>query len=683
MANRLVNATSPYLQLHAENPVDWWPWCDEAFAVARERDVPVLLSVGYAACHWCHVMAEESFSDPIVGALVNREFVAIKVDREERPDLDAVYMLATQALTGQGGWPMTVFLTPEALPFFAGTYYPPERRGQMPSFTEVSEAIAEAWANRRDEVRDSAARIAEALADIPAAPAPDVHGSLRDVVANVLADFDPVHGGFGAAPKFPVPTLLDALLVKGEPASVDVAQRTLEAMARGGIHDQLGGGFARYSVDAGWVVPHFEKMLYDNGLLLGTYTRAWCRTADHDGLLRAYFADVVRGIVTWLTSEMVTDEGAFAASLDADSADARGRAHEGIYYLWSPELLEDALGAADAEWAAGVFHVTTTGSFDHGLSTLQLRGNPDAGRLADVKGRLRDVRAERFRPMRVESVIASWNGWTIDSLVRAALVFGEPEWLESARTAAEGLWRIHWVGGSPDDAAGGRLRRMSRGGVAGDAPGVLEDYAALAGAYVTLAGAVGDALWLDRAGALLDVVVEHFGSDDGGFHDTADDAEPLFRRPRDLTDNAVPSGTSAAVAALHAYALATGEARWEDRANTAAETLRGVLVGTPRAAGSALTDALASDEARARLLRGAVGVASSDPFGGLSRAAHRMAPAGSWVLTAPAGTAGFGGLVADLDPAPGAPVAVVRRGDRLLGPASDVESLRGALWTRV
>jgi uncharacterized protein YyaL (SSP411 family) len=381
---------------------------------------------------------------------------------------------------------------------------------------------------------------------------------------------------------------------------------------------------------------------------------------------------------------MLTDEGTFAASLDADSADVRGRVHEGIYYLWSPELLEDALGAVDAEWAAGVFHVTSTGSFEHGLSTLQLRGNPDAGRLADVKRRLLAVRAERFRPMRVESVIAAWNGWTIDALVRAALVFGEPDWLELGRAAAAALWRIHWVDGSPGaDAAGGRLRRMSRGGVAGDAPGVLEDYAALAGAYVTLAGAVGDAGWLDRAGALLDVVVEHFGSDDGGFHDTADDAEVLFRRPRDLTDNAVPSGTSAAVAALHAYALATGESRWEDRARVAADTLRGVIAGTPRAAGSALADALVSDEARARLLRGAVGVTSPDPFSDLSRAAHRMAPAGTFVLTAPAGTAGFGGLLAEPDAPAGTPIAVVRRGDRLLGPASDVESLRDALWTRV
>ncbi|WP_084634696.1 thioredoxin domain-containing protein [Propionicicella superfundia] len=675
MANRLVNATSPYLLQHAENPVDWWEWGPDAFAEAKRRDTPILLSVGYAACHWCHVMAHESFTDPAAAELVNRDFVAIKVDREERPDVDAVYMLATQALTGQGGWPMTVFLTPEGLPFFAGTYYPPQRHGQMPSFTEVVAAIADTWATRRDEVRASADQIAAAIADLPPASDATAPVGLRETVAAVLADFDPVHGGFGGAPKFPVPTLLEALLVKGEPASVDVAQRTLEAMARGGIHDQLGGGFARYSVDAGWVAPHFEKMLYDNGLLLGVYTRAWCRTADHDGLLRDYFAGVVRGIVTWLATEMRTDEGGFAASLDADSADVRGRVHEGIYYLWSPELLEDALGAADADWAAGVFHVTSTGSFEHGLSTLQLRGNPDPARLARVKERMLAVRAERFRPMRVESVIAAWNGWTIDALVRAALVFGEPAWLDLARAAAAAVWETHWIDG--------RLRRMSRGGTAAAAAGVLEDHAALAGAYVTLAGALGDATWLDRAGALLQVVVDRFGAG-AGFFDTADDAEPLFRRPRDLTDNAVPCGTSAAVSALHAYALATGETRWADRATAAAGTLREVLATTPRAAGAALTDALVSDEARARLLRGAVGVAASDPFAELARAAHRMAPAGSFILTAPPGTPGFGGLLAGVDaPVGGEPVAVVRRGDRLLGPADGLERLRDALWTRV
>jgi uncharacterized protein YyaL (SSP411 family) len=428
--NRLADATSPYLRMHADNPIDWWEWGEEALAEAAASDRPILLSVGYAACHWCHVMAHESFSDAAVAALVNPNFVAIKVDREERPDLDALYMKATQALTGSGGWPMTVFLTPDGRPFFAGTYYPPERTGGMPSFTEVLGAIDTAWRQRRDEADASAeavtAHLADAFAPLPAS------GNRLDVWAvldRVSAEFDPIHGGFGTAPKFPAPLVVDALLVKGEPGSLDVAQRTLDAMARGGIHDQVGGGFARYSVDPGWVVPHFEKMLYDNALLLGTYTRGWRRVPDHDPLLRAQFERVVRGIAGWLERELLLPSGGFASSLDADSLDSRGMQHEGIYYCWTPELLTDALGAEDGDWAAEVFHVTTSGTFEHGLSTLQLRGNPDPVRLASVAQRLLAERGQRFAPARDDKVVAAWNGLAIDALVWAAEVFAEPGWL--------------------------------------------------------------------------------------------------------------------------------------------------------------------------------------------------------------------------------------------------------------
>ena len=678
MPNRLAHEISPYLRLHAENPIDWWPWGPDAFAEAKRRNVPVLLSVGYAACHWCHVMADESFSDEAVAAKVNAGFVAIKVDREERPDIDALYMLVTQALTGQGGWPMTVFLTPDALPILAGTYFPPEPRPDSPSFTEVVDAVEEAWTNNRDEVLSTAGQIATALSGLATVPQASGAVNLRDAVTSVLNTFDAVHGGFGSAPKFPTPTLIDALLVKGEPASLDVAQRTLDAMVRGGIHDQIGGGFARYSVDSAWVVPHFEKMLYDNGLLLATYTRAWCRTADHDPWLRRAFADAARGIVTWLTTEMQTEQGAFAASLDADSSDARGRPHEGIFYLWSPELLVDALGEEDADWAAGVFHVTTTGTFDHGLSTLQLRGTPDADRLARVKARLLEVRGERFRPMRDDKVVAAWNGWTIDALVRAAFVFNEPSWLDAARSAADAVWTAQWVDG--------RLRRVSRDGVAGSSMGVLSDYAAFAGALVTLAGALGETEYLDRARTLLDVVIAQFGAPDGGFFDTADDAEALFQRPREVTDNATPSGSSSAIAALHAFALATGESAYADRATQAAAVQGGVVTDMPTAAGSALTDALISDEARARLLRASAGVATADRFGDLARAAYRMIPAGTFVLIAPPGTQGFDGLLSDLDDlgeVAAEPTAIVRRGGKVLGPTPDLVEFRNALWTRV
>ena len=318
MANRLRDALSPYLLLHAADPVDWWEWGDEALAEAARRDVPLFVSVGYAACHWCHVMREESFSDPDVAALVNASFVAVKVDREERPDVDAVYMQATQAMTGSGGWPMTVFATPDGRPFFAGTYYPPVRNGHMPAFAEVVTALAEVWATRRDEVVGSADQILAQLVQVTDVATDAERPDPQATVELLSQGYDPLHGGFGRAPKFPPTTVLDALLVRGDPATLDLATGTLDAMARGGICDQLGGGFHRYSVDAGWVVPHFEKMLYDNALLLGTYARAWRRVPAHDEARRDLYADVVERLVGWLLREMRLEGGAFAASLDAE-----------------------------------------------------------------------------------------------------------------------------------------------------------------------------------------------------------------------------------------------------------------------------------------------------------------------------------------------------------------------------
>lgn len=670
--NRLADATSPYLRMHADNPIDWWEWGSDALAEAVKRDVPILLSVGYAACHWCHVMAHESFADPAVAAIVNPNFVAIKVDREERPDLDAVFMKATQALTGSGGWPMTVFLTPDGRPFFAGTYYPPERTGAMPSFTEVLEAIDTAWRQRRDEADASAAAIGEHLAD---AFAPiEGSGERLDVWAvldQVSAEFDPIHGGFGGAPKFPAPLLIDALLVKGEPGSLDVAQRTLDAMARGGIHDQIGGGFARYSVDAGWVVPHFEKMLYDNALLLGAYTRGWRRVPDHDPILRWQFERTVRGIVSWLERELLLPSGGFASSLDADSLDSRGMQHEGIYYCWSPELLTDALGAEDAAWAAEVFHVTSGGTFEHGLSTLQLRGNPDPDRLTEVSATLLGERARRFAPARDAKVIAAWNGLAIDSLVWAATVFDEPDWLELARGAAECLWRDQWDG---------RLRRSSLDGTASPVGGFAEDYGTVAQGFARLAGARGEPEWLRRAEQLLEQAIELFGAEDGGFYDAAADAEQLFARPRDVSDNPTPSGTASLVSALRLVALLADRPDFAERAEAAAATLAGVLEQAPRFAGSALVDALIADEARTGL-RPAVAVVVGDdgPLGQLVRATWRMAPIGTAVLTGPAGTAGFAHHFDER----GEPGVYVCRGTTCFAPTADLAELRTALWSRV
>ena len=673
MANRLSGASSPYLRLHADNPVDWWEWGPEAFAEAQASHRPILLSVGYSSCHWCHVMAEESFSDPAVAEAVNRDFVAVKVDREERPDVDAVYMKVTQALTGAGGWPMTVFLTPDGRPLFAGTYFPPVRRGGMPSFTEVVEAIAEAWQQRGDEAEASADAIVAALSGSFAVEQAEGALEVWPLLKRAAEDFDPVHGGFGTAPKFPAALLIDALLVKGDPGTLDVAQRSLEAMARGGIHDQLGGGFHRYSVDAGWVTPHFEKMLYDNALLLGSYVRGWRRTADHEPVLRWHHERVVRGIVGWLGRELRTDGGGFASSLDADSLDAHGMQHEGIYYCWSPDLLTDALGEEDGEWAADVFHVTRTGTFEHGLSTLQLRGNPDAERLASVSGRLLAERSKRFAPARDDKVIAAWNGWAVDALVQAAAVFDEPEWLELARGAAEYLWRVHWTGG--------RLKRSSLDGVPAAVDGFADDYGAVALGFARLAGAVGESVWLERARTLLDAALGLFAAEDGGFYDSASDAESLFVRPRELGDNPAPSGTSALVAGLRLVGLLADVPGYVGRADTAALTLRGTLQASPRFAGAALADALVADEARTGLKPAVAVVVSGDgdPLDQLARAAWRMAPAGTAVVTGRPGTEGFAHHFEDRSE----PGVYVCRGTVCFPPTTDLKELRTALWSRV
>lgn len=708
MANRLAEQTSPYLLQHAANPVDWWPWGAEAFAEARRRNVPVLVSVGYSACHWCHVMAHESFEDPAAAALVNEHFVAIKVDREERPDVDAVHMRVTQALTGHGGWPMTVFVTPEGQPFFAGTYYPPEPAPGLPSFTQVVTALGEAWRDRQDEVLASASAIVEQLEQINTLPTASAAPAVWDLLDAVSADFDLLHGGFGGAPKFPAPMLVDALLVKGEAGTLDLAQRTLEAMARGGIHDQVGGGFHRYAVDAGWVVPHFEKMLYDNALLLGSYVRGWRRTPQHEAGLRWLFERVVRGIVGWLERGMVVEGGGFAASLDADSADIRGMAHEGIYYVWNPSLLADALGEEDADWAGTVFHVTKDGTFEHGLSTLQLRGAPDVERLESVSRRLLEVRASRFEPPRDGKVVAAWNGWAIESLLWAGMVFGEREWIALAERAADYLWSTHWVDGA--------LRRTSLDGVVGDAAGVAEDHGAVAHAFGLLAGVLGEPVWLERAVAVLDAAVAAFAADDGGFYDAS--GEGLFTRPRDVQDNPTPSGTMALVTALRSVGLLAGRTDFTSRADAAARTTWGTVAASPRHASAALTDLLAADEAR-KGLRPAVAVVldeAGDPLNDAARAAWRMAPAGTVVLSGRPGTTGFGRWFEVNGAAPSAPatesklthariggsgrvevesdeydehevvplaqVVHVRRGGVSFPPASTVQELRAALWSR-
>ncbi len=668
MANQLAEATSDYLQQHSQQPVDWWEWGDEALSHARSLDRPILLSVGYASCHWCHVMSEESFDDVEIAKLINHNFVPIKVDRQQRPDIDTVYLTATQAMNGgAAGWPMTAFLTPDGAPFFTGTYFPPEPAEGRPSFRQVLEALADAWRDRRDDVMANAQLVVSQLQ--PAAPEAAEVPQPAKLLDSVEAGFDLVHAGFGQSPKFPTPTLLDALLVKGDARSLELVQRTLEAMARGGIYDQVGGGFHRYSVDAGWVVPHFEKMLYDNALLLGVYVRGWRRTADHDAGLRTLFERTAYGIVDWLRRDMRNEQGGFYSALDADSCDIRGAVHEGIYYLWNPELLADALGEDDGDWAQEVFHVTAGGTFEDGLSTLQLRGHPDFDRLADVTGRLLVERGRRFPPATDRLVVAAWNAMTISSLLWGGMVFGEAEWVDLARQAATYLAEVHLVDG--------QLRRASRDGEVGAEPGTAEDYGAVAEAFSQLAGVLGDADWLRRAEALLDYAVEAFDEPSGRFYDALDTG--LFQRPSSEYDHVVPSGTSAMIRALRAVGLMAERPDFIARADRAAAGLAAALSAAPLSAGSALEDLLIADEARRGLKPGTVVICSDDPMSELVRAAWRMAPAGSVIVTAPAGTTGFGELFAGRD----APGAYVCRGQVCFDPVTDYLELKTPLWSRV
>jgi uncharacterized protein YyaL (SSP411 family) len=577
--NRLKDSTSPYLLQHADNPVDWWPWCDEAFAEAARRDVPVMLSVGYAACHWCHVMAHESFEDPETAAVLNEHVVPVKVDREERPDVDSVYMTATQAMTGQGGWPMTVFMTPDQEPFFCGTYYPRDY------FRQLVLNVSQAWRDQRDDVTDRARHVATALAENAAATAAALRGQhdepgpvfrqAADVALQGLSrDYDAALGGFGGAPKFPPSMVLEFLLRHyertGTVSALQMAEGTCEAMARGGMYDQLAGGFARYSVDAGWVVPHFEKMLYDNALLARVYAHLWRRTGS------ALARRVAEETCDWMLRELRTAEGGIAASLDADS-----EGEEGKFYVWTPAQLRAALGPDDAEFAAEAFHVTEAGTFEHGTSVLQLRSDPeDASRLRRVRDALLAARAGRVRPGRDDKVVAAWNGLGVSALAECGLLFARPDLTAAARDAAALLADVHM--------AGGRLVRTSRDGVAGTTAGALDDYACAAEGFATLSGVTGEARWLDLAGQLLEVALGSFGDGQGGFYDTAAEDEALIFRPADPADNATPSGAFAVAGALLGYSALTGSARHREAAGAALGVLPGIAARYPRAAGMGL-----------------------------------------------------------------------------------------------
>lgn len=572
--NRLADQTSPYLRQHADNPVDWWPWGEDAFAEARRRDVPILLSVGYSACHWCHVMAHESFEDPDVAAVVNDLFVCIKVDREERPDVDAIYMEATQAMTGAGGWPMTVFMTPAGEPFFCGTYFPPEKRPSTPSFLDVCRAIDDAWTNRRADVAEQGAKLADHLRQtlrVPpgSRPVPGVE-VVAQAVAGLLETHDEGRGGFGGAPKFPQPAAVELLLRAAsrhvdeldggdDHAALRAATTTLDHMAAGGIYDHLGGGFARYSVDARWLVPHFEKMLYDQALLVRSYLHAWQLTGA------ARHRQVVDETITYVLRDLRHPAGGFFSAEDADSEGEEGR-----FYLWTPDEIRSTLGPDEATAAIEWWGVADGGNFEGRtiLNRLHHVGRIERPPLIqDCRVRLFDARGERVRPGLDDKVLTEWNGLMLATLAEAAAATGNRAWLEAAVQAGEflclrmrshdGRWLRSWQGDPADPDTPGRAHQ----------PAFAADHAALVDAFTRLAEATGQARWMAVARATADVLVALFRDTEGsGFFTTGADAEELVARPKDLQDGATPSANSNAAWALLRLAALTGERTYRDAA---------------------------------------------------------------------------------------------------------------------
>ena len=620
MPNRLASETSPYLLQHAHNPVDWYPWCDEALALAREQNRPILLSIGYSACHWCHVMERESFEDDETAALMNRSFVNIKVDREERPDVDSIYMRAVQAMTGHGGWPLTAFLTPAGVPYYGGTYFPPEPRHGMPSFRQVLAAAANAYHSRRDEVARAGAQLTEVLNRSATEPQPasgpfDLSDGrlFAHAVSAAGRTFDPTNGGFGGAPKFPQPDFLDFLLRTGGPEShgVSMASHTLSRMAAGGIRDHVGGGFHRYSVDARWLVPHFEKMLYDNALIARALTRAHLLGARHLGA-------VAEETLDYVLEDLTSPEGVFYSARDADS-----EGEEGLFYLWTPAEVAAVLGRDEARLVSRVYDVSEAGNFE-GRNILHLPHDLDAvarqegigrdeldGRLRDSLAALKDHRAARPAPLRDEKVLTSWNGFTIRALAEAGPALGRSDYTAAgARAAAFLLETVR---------RGDRLLRVFAAGRA-HIDGFLEDYGALGNACLSLYEATLDASWLTEAARIADATVAHFWSPaEKLFHDAPADGEALVVRPRDIMDNATPSGNSLAVELLVRLAAITGSAAHGEIAEAVFARERGTMERYPSAVGRLLTAAV--QHAAPRLEVTLVG--SPPSLSGMLDVAHR------------------------------------------------------------
>jgi uncharacterized protein len=553
--NRLARETSPYLLQHAHNPVDWYPWGDEAFARARAEDKPVLLSIGYSACHWCHVMERESFENPEIAGLMNTAFVSVKVDREERPDVDHIYMQAVQSLTGHGGWPMTVFLTPDGTPFYGGTYFPPEDRHGLPGFPKLLAAISDAWRSRRNEVEQSARELTESLGQserLRRAGTALGEEILFSAFQGISGQFDEEWGGLGGAPKFPQPMIWEFVLRfwrrSRNPYAERMVHTTLVRMARGGMYDHLGGGFARYSVDAHWMVPHFEKMLYDNAQLASLYLHAWLAFRDPE------CRRVCEETLDYLLRDMTHPEGGFYSAEDADS-----EGHEGKFYVWTPEEIRTVLGR-DADRALAYWGVDRGPNFE-GKSILYLAGEPDPEAIAPLRRRLLEARAARVRPGRDDKVLAAWNGLACRAFAEAGRALGRADYVAAAVRNAEFL-----LGQMRRD---GRLLRTWKEGRA-HLKGYLEDHAMVAAALLEVYEATFERRWLDEARALADDMLRLFWDDAlDGFYDTGHDHERLIVRPRNVFDNAVPSGSSVAIETLLRLAELTGERTWEARATAA------------------------------------------------------------------------------------------------------------------
>ena len=589
MANRLANETSPYLLQHQDNPVDWYPWGGEALGRARAENKPILLSIGYAACHWCHVMEHESFEDRDTAAIMNDLYVNVKVDREERPDLDTIYMEAVQALTGHGGWPMTVFLTPEGEPFYGGTYFPPEPRQGMPAFRDVLRGVADAYRERREDVAHNATQLREALRgglrlqSEEGELGPEI---LDAAVTGLGRSFDRTHGGFGRAPKFPQPMTIDFLLRQrvrtDSPAPLEMAELTLEKMARGGMYDQLGGGFHRYSVDERWLVPHFEKMLYDNALLTPVYLHAFQLTG------KELYRRIATETLDWTLREMTDEGGGFYSTLDADS-----EGHEGKFYVWTPDELVALLGEEDARLVAAYFDVTPRGNFE-GVNILHLPRTIDTvaerlkvsiERLGEALDRARPIlfaaREGRVHPGRDDKILTAWNGLMIRAFAEAAWTLDRADYLAVAARAADFVL-THL-------RRDGRLLRTHKGGQS-KLNGYLEDYAFLADGLLALYAAGFDPRWLDEARALTVTMIEQFwDEEEGGFFDTSRDHEALIARPKSVFDNAVPSGNSVAVETLQRLAIIDDRPEWAAMASRVLRGMREWMLRAPTGFGRLLS----------------------------------------------------------------------------------------------